>query len=87
MCIVLYLHLGLPGRVCHVPELLPRPAFRGGARLHVPAPVVPHPVPHPQPPVRLRLRLDNPEAEGGNDSHLRQLARSHTRTSKLVPKR
>ena len=35
MCIVLYLHLGLPGRVCHVPELLPRAAFRGGARLHV----------------------------------------------------
>lgn len=55
----------LPSRVLHVPELLPRAAVRGGSRLHVPAPAVPHPVPHAQPPVRLHVRLDDAEAEGG----------------------
>lgn len=35
---------GFPCRVCHVSELLPRLALRGGSRLHVPAPIVPHPL-------------------------------------------
>lgn len=54
---------GLPGGIFHVPQLLPRTAFRRAARLHVPAPAVPHPVPHAESPVRLHVRLDAAEAE------------------------
>ena len=46
---------GVPGRICHVPELLSRSTVRGGARLHVPSPVVSHPLPHAQPSVRLHV--------------------------------
>jgi serine/threonine protein kinase len=43
--------------------LLPRPALRGGAGLHVPPPALQDPLPYPQPPVRLHVRLDHAEAE------------------------
>lgn len=41
MCLCLF-PPGFPSGVCHVPELLPWPALRGGARLHVPAAALPH---------------------------------------------
>ena len=54
---------GFPGRVLDVLELLPWFEIWGGARLHVPASVVPHFVPHAEPHLWLRLRLDHVETE------------------------
>ena len=55
---------GFSSRVCNVSQLLPRPAFWGGCRLHVPAPAVSYSVSNTWSSVWLRVWLDHSKAEG-----------------------